>query len=123
MQELIAQPFSKVIPPLPRLAQELGVSQGYIRHRLPALVIQYQHRRSSANSTLTSLKRQACQRELARLAQRREGFATLHDLERHLATNISCSIPVARQEICKYRQGLPRGTEMTIAYARQAFIK
>lgn len=115
MQELMAQPLSKAIPPLPRLAQELGVSQGYIRHRLPALVLQYQRRRFAATSTITSLKRQACQRELVRLAQRGEEFTTLHGLERHLAAKISCSIPVARQEIAKHRQAQPRGANRTIA--------
>ena len=107
LRELIAQPLSQPIPPLPRLAQELGVSQGYIRHRLPTLVLQYQHRRISASSTITSLKRQAIQRELVRLAQRSEGFASLHELERYLAAKITCSITLARHEIRKYRQAQP----------------
>jgi len=70
-------------------------------------VLQYQHRRISASSTITSLKRQSIQRELVRLTQRGEGFATLHELERYLAAKIACSIPLARHEIRKYRQAQP----------------
>lgn len=102
----LKKPRSEQIPQIKKLASRCGVSEGFIRHRLPRLVDLYQRHRLAATISLTNARRARCRAALGDpvLATKYVARAkTLREGAKWLAADADCPVAVARLEIRRYR--------------------
>jgi hypothetical protein len=102
----LKKPHSKQIPQIKKLASRCGVSEGFIRHRLPQLLKRYQRHRRAASISLTNSRRWRCWACLNDPAQAVNYLArakTLREAVQRLATDADCPIALARLELRRYR--------------------
>lgn len=116
MEAELAKPRTQQTPRISDLANRCGVSQGYIRYRLPELFRQYQSHRLAASVSLTNIRLAKCRALLADprgIAAYIKRGRTIRKMAELLAVDADCPVSVARVEIRRYRAGRERERRLT----------
>lgn len=106
MEAELEKPRSEQIPRISALANRCGVSEGYVRYRLPTLLATYQRHRKAAAVSSANASRGRCKAILndpARVAKYLARGRVSHRGAKLLSADANCSVTIARLAIRRYR--------------------